>query len=169
MKSYLLLFLVLFAATIAPAQSGGTSSGESARGRSAFAGKTLENYQEIIAALPEDLRRSKAGKWSQVQRDEANAKLKEVFVPHLAHAKMRLKVTEIPDWDGWKFYSEIVKLDGCYIRVFGAFPRSAKAKLATLKKGDYATLEGTISSISYIDLWNTFTLSICLDDCTFER
>ncbi len=123
----------------------------------------------MLPFVPAELRGTKASAWTRLQRDVANAALKESLVDSETPAKLRLKVANIADWNGMTFYADVPNKEGYYIRVFGKFTDEWKQKLATLKKGDTALLEGVLSAVSYRDLWGKFTLSICLQNCAFTK
>jgi hypothetical protein len=142
------------------------------KGNLALAAKPIQSHREVLAFVPADLRRIKATEWTQAQREMANAALKEALVESGTPGKLRLKVGEIAPWSGPGFitlFSEIKNQEGYRIRVFGRFSEDWVPKLATLKKGNSVVLEGVLSSVEYLDLWGQFTLSICLNDCTFAK
>jgi hypothetical protein len=66
-------------------------------------------------------------------------------------------------------FSEVKNQEGYHIRVFGRFSEDEVPKLAALKKGNSVVLEGVLSTVEYLDVWGQFTLSICLNDCTFTK
>jgi len=53
--------------------------------------------------------------------------------------------------------------------VFGKFDDDWKERFSTLKKGDTVVLKGVLSGATYRELWNKFTLSIGLKNCTFIK
>lgn len=120
--------------------------------------------------LPEGLRSTRSAvKWTKVQRDSANKQMHAAFEGKKTPFKMRLKVSEVANWDGMKLYSEITSKDGCHVRVFGKFTDSWKPQLAELKKNQEVTLEGVLESADYCDLWGEFTLSIVVANASFEH
>ena len=129
----------------------------------------IEGYEEVLARVPANLQETKAAEWTAIQREVANEALKKALIDPepRTHAKLHLKVKNIADWNGLTFFAEVPNKEGYHIRVFGKFSEDWKERLATLKKGDAAILEGDLNTLTYRDLWGQFTLSICLKDCSF--
>ena len=131
--------------------------------------QTIQSYRELLTRIPPELRDTKATAWTKIQREVANAALKEAFIQPKARARLRLKVSNVADWSGLTLHSEIPNREGYSIRVFGKFTEDWKARLETIKRGDTVILEGFLSSLTYRDLWGQFTLSINLKECTFTK
>ncbi|MDR3402068.1 MAG: hypothetical protein P4L99_06175 [Chthoniobacter sp.] len=139
------------------------------KGDDASTPKSVQSYEDVFTHIPADLRSTKANAWTQIQREEVNAALKEALIDQETPATLRLKVTDIADWGGWTFYANIPNHRGYPIRVFGKFTDDWKPKFTVLKKGEAVVLQGVLSSVTYRNLWGKFTLSICLKNCTFTR
>jgi hypothetical protein len=131
----------------------------------------IEDYEEVLAHVPAKLQEAKPTGWTEVQRLAANEALKKALIDPepRTRAKLRLTVKNIANWGGLTFFAEIPNKQGYHIRVFGKFTEDWKRRLATLKKGDSAVLEGDLRAVMYEDVWGQFTLSICLKDCSFTR
>ena len=131
--------------------------------------QTIQSYRELLTRIPPELHDTKATAWTKIQREVANAALKEAFIQPKARARLRLKVGNVADWSGLTLHAEVPNHEGYKIDVFGKFSDDWKARLETIKKGDTVTLEGFLSSVTYRDLWGKFTLAINLKDCTFTK
>jgi hypothetical protein len=131
--------------------------------------KLIQSYENVLSQIPAELRGVKPKAWTRLQREEANAALKDTFAEGETPAKLHLKVVDIADWGGWTFYANMPNHEGYYIRVFGKFTDDWKQKFTALKKGDRVLLKGVLNTVTYRDLWGKFTLSICLKNCTFIK
>jgi hypothetical protein len=131
--------------------------------------KLVRTYHDVLAQIPPDFRGTKPKAWTQIQRESVNDALREALINHQTPGRLLLKVADIADWNGWTFYANVPNAEGYPIRVFGKFTDEWKARFSTLKKGDTVVLEGVLTSTTYRSLWNKFTLSICLKDCTFTK
>ncbi len=129
----------------------------------------MQSYQDVLAQVPAELRGVKPRAWTRIQREEANTALQESLVDNETPARLHLQVVDIADWGGWTFYANVPNQEGYFIRVFGKFTDAWTKKFMTLKRGDTVVLEGVLRSVTYRELWNKFTLSICLKDCTFLK
>jgi hypothetical protein len=123
--------------------------------------KVISNYRDVLAWIPKATLPRKGTPLTQVQMDAVN----DLFAKKLKaepHAfKMRLAVSDVPTWGGQlQIYSEVPNSEGYHVRFFGAFPETKRPELAKVKVGDRVTLSGMIESITYLTLWNEFTLSI---------
>lgn len=168
MKSPILTFIAVLVLAAAPQASANPPVIPAAPAQTSSQ-KRIENYREVLAHLPADLSRARAAKWTNAQRDHANSALKRALVDTKTPAKFRVKVGDVANWKGMTIYSEVRSDEGFNVRIFGKFADSWKPQLAGLKKGDYVDLEGTLVSVKFEDLWNKFSLSITLRDCTFTK
>jgi hypothetical protein len=89
-----------------------------------------------------------------------------VFLYHAVAAGMDMGIVNA---GMLQIYSEIPNREGYHIRFFGAFPESKRPELEKLKAGDRVTLSGTIESITFLTLWNEFTLSIVVSPTEFAK
>jgi hypothetical protein len=168
MKTLILIFtFVLCHAAFSQAPSNPPGAGAS--GTQLPPVKRVENYREVLAHIPPDLSRNRAAKWTNAQRDYANSALKKALVETKTPAKFRVRVGDVANWKGMTIYSEVRSEEGFNVRIFGKFTDSWKPQLAALKKGDYVDLEGTLVSVKFEDLWDEFSLSITLRECTFTK
>ncbi len=131
--------------------------------------KPVRTYADILAHIPVDLRGTKPTAWTRSQREDVNAVFQEALIDRQTPGRMVLKVTQIANWGGMTFFSEVPNDEGYHIRVFGKFADGWDQKLVELKPGDTAILKGVLKSVTYRNLWGVFTLSICLKDCTFTK
>jgi hypothetical protein len=170
MKSIALLilaFLTLGHLAVAPAAIKSTDTPE--EDNRAANPTVLQDYRQVLAQIPADLRDTKPREWTSIQRDKANAAFEQAFLQLKTSGKFLLKVKNIADWNGWTLHAEVPNEEGYMIRVFCKFSPDWKDKLAAVNRGDTVTVEGIVSSISYRDVWRQFTLSINLKDCTFTK
>ena len=139
------------------------------KGNLASTPKAIENYREVLSQVPAEIRRTKATAWTQAQKAAANVALKEALVQPKTPAKLRVKVSEVANWPGLTLFSEVPNREGYHVRIFGVFGDDWKPKLTALKKGDSVLLEGVLSSVTFQELWGSFTLSINLQNCIFTK
>jgi hypothetical protein len=132
--------------------------------------KVVTSYRDVLTWLPKDASPANGKPLTQVQMDAANELLAKKLKAEAYAFKMRLAVSDVPTWGGrLQIYSEIPNREGYHIRFFGAFPESKRPELEKLKAGDRVTLSGTIESITFLTLWNEFTLSIVVSPTEFAK
>lgn len=132
--------------------------------------RTVANYHDVLAIIPNELRALKPPKWTEPQRSAANELLKTKLVDPHVPVRLHVKVDSIERWGGGKslvLYASVPNQEGYSVKVFASF--ADPSTLTKIKKGDMVFFRGVASKMKFEEVWGHFTLSICGEDCVFIK